>query len=966
MLERPNRRVVESVGFKPVSMKRHFQKLLGLLVLIVGILGVLYIFWTTPTQDPVTAAFSSQASIADYASTYNGVLSRPLFPDTSLFLPLMIQVVISCVLVLAIVITSLFFPKARRFVMLVTLVTSVRHLLWRGIETLDFSSPVAIAITVMIYGAELLAFFAMVIGYFQVWGQTEHKPINISHIPPEQLPSVDIMVCTYNEPVSVLYRSLVGCKSIDYPKKQVYLCDDGNRPEMRELAQRLGVNYISRTQNTHAKAGNLNNAMNHSNGDLVLVFDADHVPCKNFLNETVGFFMDERLGFVQTPQHFFTHDPFQRNLLSERVVNNEQDLFFHVIQPGNDYWGAAFFAGSGAIFRRRALESVGGFAVETITEDVHTGMRIHGRGWKSLYYNRDLAAGMAQESFADVIKQRLRWARGMTQIYCLENPLFARGLSLAQRFCYFTGIWYFFHGLPRLIFMVAPLFFLLFGYKTINSGFVEVLIYYLPSFIATSLGYTIVSRGVRHSFWSEVYETAFSVYLALTTFLTFLSPTRAKFRVTPKGGLTEQLNFNWRIVFPQVLIAALTVIGIGMAITRAIYTPEYAGGIYTNLFWSLYNLVLLLGSIYVAQERPQFRLSPRIHRRIRCELKLLDGSIAVGYTTNISESGIALVFDEPVPVSGTMALKIMDWDINEISIISVQTVRSVVEPDNRHYIGFQIVNRTEEQHQKLVRHMFGSAEVWANDYIYTETTRSFWNLLMTPFRLSSVKETPLRRGAPRFQATLSCVLNVDNQFVIGFSNEVSETGISVFLKQAIPLQAGQPLKIRLQWPTGQISELPAVVRRTEFAGGGQMKVGLEFTPLTPDKKVELIKQIYRPKEGLIRVAPTVNKMFNCAIIPVDGSAPEQGVTQELSELGLIVQLQGQTQLQPKQKVWVQLAWDGGQGERYPAEVIETTTYYGPTLVLLHFSGLDLKTLDRISMRIHEPTEQKTFKTLIGD
>lgn len=946
-------------------MNRHFQKLLGLAVLCLGVFAILYIFWITPTQDPATAAFSSQASIADYASTYKGILSRPLFPDTSLFLPLFLQVVISCALMLAMIITAFFFPKARRFVMLITLLTSVRHLLWRGVETLDFSSPIAVIITLMIYGAELLAFFAMVIGYFQVWGQTDHKPATLARFSPEQLPSVDIMVCTYNEPVSVLYRSLVGCKSIDYPKKQVYLCDDGNRPEMRELAQRLEVHYIGRTENTHAKAGNLNNAMKHSSGDLVLVFDADHVPCKNFLKETVGFFADERLGFVQTPQHFFTHDPFQRNLLSERVVNNEQDLFFHVIQPGNDYWGAAFFAGSGAIFRRAALQSVGGFAVETITEDVHTGMRIHGKGWKSLYYNRDLAAGMAQENFADVIKQRLRWARGMTQIYCLENPMFARGLKLAQRLCYFTGIWYFFHGLPRLIFMIAPLFFLLFGYKTINSGFAEVLIYYLPSFIATSLGYTIVSRGVRHSFWSEVYETAFSVYLALTTFLTFLSPTRAKFRVTPKGGLTERLNFNWRIVFPQILIAALTVVGIGMAITRAIYTPEYAGGIYTNLFWSLYNLILLLGAIYVAQERPQFRLSPRIFRRIRCELKLLDGSIAVGHTTNISESGIALVFDEPVPVSGTMALKILDWDINETSILSVQVVRSEINSKNQHYIGFRIVNRTEEQHQKLVQHMFGSAEIWAEDYVYTETTRSFWSLLMTPFRLSSAKEAPLRRGAPRFQATLSCVLNIDNQFIIGFSNEVSETGISVFLKQAVRLNPGQPLKARIQWPTGHITEVSAHVRRVE-SGGGQMKVGLEFVNMTPEKKVEIIKQIYRPKERLVRVAPTINKLVNCAVVPVDGSAAEQGITQELSELGLIVHLRGQTRLQVGQKVWVQLAWDNEQIERYSAEVVDLSQDYGNPVVLLYFEGLDLKTLDHISQRLHEPLESKTFKTLIGE
>ncbi len=947
-------------------MKNTFKKLLAFAVLLVGLAAILYVFWGIPTQDPATAAFGSESSISDYASTYHGMLSRPLFPDTSLYLPLMAQVVISCLLVLLMVGTCLFFPKARRWVMLLTLVTSVRHLLWRTADTLDFTSPIAIAITVLIFGAELISFFAMAIGYFQVWGQTDHKPISLSRFTADQLPTVDVMVCTYGEPVSVLYRSLVGCKGMDYPKKEVYLCDDGNRAEMRELAEKLGVRYISRPENTHAKAGNLNNAMNYSQGDLILVFDADHVPCKNFLQETVGFFVDERLGFVQTPQHFFTDDPFQRNLLSAKDINNEQDLFFHVIQPGNDYWGAAFFAGSGAIFRRVALQSVNGFAVETITEDVHTGMRLHGEGWTSLYYNRDLAAGMAQESFADVIKQRLRWARGMTQIFCLENPLFARGLNLAQRLCYFTGIWYFFHGLPRVIFMIAPLFFLLFGYKTINAGFAEVLIYYLPSFIATSLGYTIVSRGVRHSFWSEVYETAFSVYLSLTTFLTFLSPGRAKFRVTPKGGLTERLNFNWRIVFPQVMIAALTIVGIGMAVTRAVYTPEYAGGIYTNLFWSLYNLILLLGAIYVAQERPQFRLAPRIFRRIRCELKLLDGSIAVGYTTNISESGVALVFDEPVPVSGTVMLKIMDWDINETSIVSVQVVRSIVDEQNRHYIGFQLVNRTEEQHQKMVRHMFGSAEIWAEDYVFAETPKSFWTLLLTPLRLAAAMEAPLRRGAPRFRATLSCVLNVGNQFIIGFSNEVSESGISVFLKRGPQFELGQPLRIRIQWPTGYISELNAEVKRAEDVGGGQIKVGLEFAQMTTEQRVALSQQIYRPKERLVRVAPSVSKFLNCVVVPIDGSAPVQGMSQEISELGVIVHLKAKTNLQVRQKVWVQLNWDGREAEKYAGEVVDVSVYYGNPVVLIYFDGLDMKTLDRLSQRLHEPAESRAFRTLIGE
>ena len=947
-------------------MSDTLKKFLVLGVFAVAAIGVLILFAGVHTValDAPTFGGASQ-TIADLAYKYQGALERPVFPTTSLGLPLILQVVISVIAILAMIFIALFMPRARHLVIWMTVFLSVRHLLWRGVDTLDLSNPLAATISLVIYGAEMLAFFAMILGLFQVYGQSDHQPISLSKYAPEQLPTIDVMLCTYNEPVSVLYRSLVGCQSMNYPKKTVWLLDDGNRPEMRQLAQSLGCQYISRTENVHAKAGNLNNALNHTNGDLVLVFDADHVPCINFLQEVVGFFLvDTKLGFVQTPQHFFTEDPFQRNLLASQSVNNEQDLFFHVTEAGNDYWGAAFFGGSGAIFRRAALAEVGGYAIETITEDVHTGMRLHERGWKSLFYNKDLAAGMAQESFADFIKQRLRWGRGMTQIFCLENPMFAKGLTLPQRLCYLSGIWYFFHGLPRLIFMLAPLCFLLFGYKTINAGFAEVLIYYLPSFTAIFLGYTIISRGVRHSFWSEVYEVAFCVWLTLTTTLTFLSPRRAKFRVTPKGGISGTMNFNWRIVFPQVLIASLTIVGIGMAIVRGMYTPEFAGGIYTNLCWSAYNLILLLGAIYVAQERPQFRLAPRVFRRVRCELKLLDNSLAVGYTTNISESGLAVVFDEPVPVSGTVQIKIMDWEINETTLLNVQVVRSQLNENRQHYIGFTIVNRTEDQHQSLIRHMFGSPDIWSNDYVFSETPRSFWDLALTPFRLAGREERALKRKSLRFQATLSCVLNVDGRFVIGFSNDVSDTGISVFLKKGHGVELGQRLRIRIQWPDGQVSELWSSAMRLEDAGGGQHKVGLQFVDLTLEQRVIMMRQIYERKDNLVRVAPSVNRLVNCMIKRANGEAIE-AYSQEVSEMGMVLRYRTHNVPHPQEHVQVAITWSQGDVTVYNAQVNDVVLHSGSPVSILYFKDMDLKSIEELSRRLHEPVESKAFETLIG-
>ncbi|MDX2084643.1 MAG: glycosyltransferase [Candidatus Melainabacteria bacterium] len=914
--------------------------------------------WLLAATNPVVGGSGADASIADVASSYYGSLTRPLIPASSLFLPLQIQAVISLLVVVLMLLTAVFMPRARTLVMLLTTFAIFRHIAWRAVETMQFTNIWVAIIGWTLLVMELMAAITLVLGYFQMFGQTHHKPRRLTQDLSKPLPSVDVMVCTYNEPVSVLYRTMVGCQSIDYPNKKVYLLDDGNRPEMKQLAEHLGVHYIARSNPEHAKAGNLNNALRYTNGELVLVFDADHVPCKKFLQEVVGFFDDSKMAFVQTPQHFFTIDPFQRNLVAEEIANNEQDLFFHVIQPGNDYWGCAFFAGSGAIFRRDALAEIGGFAVETITEDVHTGLRLHAKGWKSMFYNQDLAAGLAQDSFADFVKQRLRWARGMTQILFNDHPLLKWGLTIPQRICYFAGIWYFFSGIPRLFFLIMPLFFLLFGMMTINAGFAEIMVYYIPSFVCLFFGYTLITRGFRHTFWSEVYETALCFYMSVTAIGTIFSPRRSKFRVTPKGGVSDRLYFNWQSVTPQIVIAALTVLGIGMAIIRAIYTPEYVGGIFTNMFWSAYNLILLIGSIYVAQERPQYRLAPRIYKRIRCELRLLDGTIAVGYTTNISESGIALVFEEPIPVAGTMALKLLDWDINESTVLNVQAVRSSLDGENRHYIGFRIVNRTDLQHRKLVRHMFGTPGVWHHEDNHTNAPAAFLTLINTPFRLSGTVEQAFRRRTPRFQATLPCVVETGDQQYSGYSNEISETGMSVLLQNAGQFQMDQMVRLRIQWSNGAISMFNAVVKRAEGRGQGQVLLGVNFVKLGRAQRMEIIQQIYGPREGLIRVAPSAAKMVNLVVQRANGDRL-RGISQEISEMGLRATLQDVAQMQPDEQVSVQLFWEDRTTSEFTGVVValeeSASRGYaqGPTLIV-YFKDADLPKLDALSQRLHEP------------
>ena len=341
---------------------------------------------------------------------------------------------------------------------------SLRYFYWRVTSTLTLDGALEGSASMLLLGAEVYGVLVLFLGYFQTIALERRPPS-----PLRSLPSVDIFVPTYNESIEIVRRTLIGTLALDYPRKQVFLLDDGRRETFESMARELGCFYLTRPDNAHAKAGNLNRALKRTHGELVAIFDADHVPVRGFLRQTVGFFEDTKVALVQAAQHFFNPDPFERNLNLQGRIAPEQTFFYHVIQPGNDFWNSAFFCGSCAVLRRSAIEAIGGFKVETVTEDAHTALELHARGWRSVYLALPLAAGLATESFAAHVTQRTRWARGMAQILRLDCPLFKRGLSLPQRLNYTNAMLHFFFGFPCLIMIAAPLLFLLLGIHSFRA-----------------------------------------------------------------------------------------------------------------------------------------------------------------------------------------------------------------------------------------------------------------------------------------------------------------------------------------------------------------------------------------------------------------------------------------------------------------------------------------------------------------
>jgi cellulose synthase (UDP-forming) len=263
---------------------------------------------------------------------------------------------------------------------------STRYIWWRINYTMNTDDYFDLMWSLLLLGADLYTWFFLLSGFLQTAWTLNRQPTTLPS-DPGVWPTVDLYITTYNEPFKVVKPTIYAALDIDWPKDKlnIYLLDDGRREEFRLFAEKMGVGYITRPDNRDAKAGNLNHALTKTNGEFIAIFDCDHIPTRSFLQVSMGGFMkDSKLALVQTPHHFFSPDPFERNLGLFRRIPNEGELFYGLIQNGNDMWNATFFCGSCAILRRGPLEEIGGIAVETVTEDAHTSLKLHRSGYTSV------------------------------------------------------------------------------------------------------------------------------------------------------------------------------------------------------------------------------------------------------------------------------------------------------------------------------------------------------------------------------------------------------------------------------------------------------------------------------------------------------------------------------------------------------------------------------------------------------
>ena len=584
----------------------------------------------------------------------------------------------------------------------------VQYLDWRFRETLNWIEPGGPFISLCLWVAEFYACSTVALLMVQVGLPRRTRPSPAPTPPVSFQPSVDVFIPIYSESCDILEKTLIGANAIDYANKQISVLDDSHRTEVKTLAEHYGATYIQGPKR-HAKAGNLNHALTKTDGEFVVVFDTDHIPVTSFLTETMPFFTDPRMGFVQTPHHFYNQDIFQRALGTGVRIPNEQDLFNHAIQGGRHRWGGAFFVGSGAVFRRSAIQEINGFNLMSITEDIHTSQHLHARGWKSAFVDKDLAVGLTAENLSSYIVQRRRWMLGCLQIFFKDTPLSCKGLPLRHRLGYFASLYYFLFPVARVIFWMTPLYFLLFHLHPIFSDVSVLVAHVLPFMIILPLLSSTLVPGWPRLLWSSTYETTVAFPLFRSMFDLFL-PKRLGFKVTPKGIVSQRRTFDWRSSMSVLAAAAITMGAIAKGFWEFWFFGIEKDAYFFNLSWASVNLVLLLAGLTMAWERPQRRGEERIRKAMAYELQA-PGVRMTGTTDNLSLSGLSVLTSSPDMIPDTFEITLQGR--------SAMTFRADILyhehlPKKGVICGARFASLNEQQRQWLVLNLFADPSTWSD------------------------------------------------------------------------------------------------------------------------------------------------------------------------------------------------------------------------------------------------------------
>ena len=485
----------------------------------------------------------------------------------------------------------------------------------------------------------------------------------------ESLPSVDVYIATYDEQLEVLEKTIVGALCLDYPNFKVWVLDDGRRPWLKEFCEAKGVGYITRPDNAHAKAGNINHALTKTNAEYFALFDADFIVQRNFLMRTMGFFADPAIGIVQVPHTFYNHDPMQTNLALRKTLPDDQRFFFEAIMPSRDGWDAAFCCGSNSVTRREAMRSIGdALPTQSITEDMLLSLMLLRNGYITRYLCEPLAFGLAPEGIQAFFIQRSRWARGAMQILYLAAGPLGKGLTFMQRLLFLPTHWLT-QSLTFFLSSVVPLVFLWTGVLPMVNVTIEGFVHYLvPMVLAMVGGICLYAPKEYFPLAVQVLGTFQSFKILPSLLFTLVKPSGLKFKVTPKGKAARGAGYDRKVFWTAATLMGLTAAGILVNVLPEWRIISESALIPVVAIWAAYNIVVLFLVCMLSLQGAGKRVEERFAGDEPVWIVGPGDARRMGRLKDISLSGAGLLIkqDEPVVSQVGQELKVF---VTEVGLI---------------------------------------------------------------------------------------------------------------------------------------------------------------------------------------------------------------------------------------------------------------------------------------------------------
>ena len=714
-------------------------------------------------------------------------------------------------------------PSVRRLAMGAATFMTIWYLGYRGLYTLNLSNPYAVFVSITLFVAELYGGFLMFLFFFQIWDVQNPEPAPLIHGR-----TVDVMIPTYNEDPTLLRGTISAALKIEYPHRTLVL-DDGKRAEVKALCEELGAEYVTRPTNLHAKAGNLNHALEKTDGEFVVIFDADHVAETHFISRLIGYFADDRMGFVQTPHAFYNFDAYQGVLNYKKNVYWEEGmLFYNVTQPGKNRWNGVSFCGSAAMFRRKALEEVGLIATQSITEDMHTGLRMHAKGWKSLFVNERLIAAIAADDVTSFNTQRLRWGEGNLGIFAFDNPLTIKGLTFAQRLCYLGSMLSWTTGVQKLLIYATPIAMLATGIAPVERMTWQ-LFWITALYLATIWSAVkIASNGYGMLLAIELTQMACFWTQVRSTWRAIFKRKRATFVVTAKRG--RQSNGIMRHLAPQIILIAASAFAMAMAIARywLAVSNDLVGlvvgiglaGVNCYLAW-----LVIQRALRSKDRRSAWRHPIALH--VTYQGVDADGVAFSGQcvTRDINEGGVGLVSFERLPKCDELDLTIVTAGRGVTCRGAIRHVREEVNlraarggTTQAYAYGVQFVDPTTEQ----------LAMLWWLGAQYAVSFR-YERFHGGQFGLGSAapRRLPVRHDEANFEFPVR-VHYGENKTVCTVTEGISHETAMVLLPENMP--TGEKLRLEMQTPFGLVEVWAEVMesKARKIAGFQVQEARLRF------------------------------------------------------------------------------------------------------------------------------------------